>query len=353
MAAIDGAPPPELAGMKPVRVGDVESELALRIHNAGSAEAPVSRTCSLNLVVFIENVADVKTVARLIDAVSAAHPIRVIVTMLDPRTPEADVRAWVDVECGEPVAGRLLCSEQISLMANPDGSAQLVSAVTALLSPDLPVVVWWRGGSPFLSRLFKGLAALADKVVVDSKRFGDGPAALDTLHRLNGLRAGAVALSDMNWERIASWRSTLSACFDDRVVRAVLPELDHSEIDFSLGPTAADAPPSARSLLLAGWIVSRLPGIAGHGDIAGKQSAWATPGSIIGLRLRSSASRAAVAIAWDGPAEGLRAKAFDRMGSELRSWRFSPDPEDEADLLHRCIDSVAMDPLLNDALEVG
>jgi glucose-6-phosphate dehydrogenase assembly protein OpcA len=353
MADVDGTATAGFAGLKPVRVGDVENELGRRIDSGSRAGTTVSRACSLNLIVFIENAADAQAVSQLLDRIAGAHPIRVIEVMLDPKTPETDVRAWIDLECGEEVAGSLLCSEQIKLVASPDSSARLVSAVTALLSPDLPVALWWRGGSPFLSRSFKGLVPLADKIVVDSKRFGDGPAALDTLHRLNGLRGGRMALSDMNWHRIATWRTTLAACFDDPVVLTMLPEFDRSEIEFSLGPKAADAPPSARSLLLAGWIVSRLPAIAGHGDIRGSQSDWATPGSIVGLRLRSSASRAAVAISWQSIGEGISATAFDRGGAPLRRWRFSPDPEGEADLLARCIDSVSADPLLDTALEVG
>lgn len=353
MAVTDGALSPEFDGLKPVRVADVESALAQRIEALSRADKSISRACSLNLIVFVEDPADMRIVSGSVDKIASAHPIRVIQMMLDPRTPESDVRAWVRVECGDDISGSALCSEEIVLVANPDGAERLVSAANALLSADLPVALWWRGGSPFLSRLFKGIVPLADKIVVDSKRFGDGPAALDTLHRLNGLRGGRVALADMNWHRIATWRSTLSACFDDPAVLGLLPEVDRSEIVYSLGPGGKSAPKSARSLLLAGWIVSRLPAIAGHGDISGKQSAWATFGSILGLTLRSSASRAGVSVIWESLDDGICATAFDPKGATLRRWRFSPDPEGEADLLQRCIDSVADDPLLDAALEVG
>jgi len=210
MAATDGAISPRLDGLKPVAVGDVESELAHRFENANREGRTTSRACALNLIVFVEDPADMQTVSDLVDVIAATHPIRVIQMMLDRALAESDVRAWVRLECeGDESAGSALCSEQIALVANPDGSARLVSAAHALLSADLPVALWWRGGSPFLSRLFKGVVPLVDKIIVDSKRFGDGPAALDTLHRLNGLQAGRVALADMNWHRVATWRSTL------------------------------------------------------------------------------------------------------------------------------------------------
>ncbi len=338
-------------GLSRVPVSDVEAELAKRSASAGDG-GEHARTRTLNLVAYVEDTAEAATVAELLERVAAAHPMRIIQVMLDPQAPEDDVQAWVDLDCSEGAAGRLLCSERIALLAHPEGAARAVSAVTALLGADLPVVLWWRAGSPFLSRLFKGLAPLADKVVVDSIRFGDGPASLDTLHRLNGLRGGRTALADMNWHRIATWRSTLAACFDDRAALDLLGDLDRSEIRFSLGPKAKSGPPSARSLLLAGWIVSRWPAIAGHGDINGENSSWATPGAILALRLRATASKAEVAISWP-QGDGIRATVSDRSGAAIRDWRFTPDPESEAELIYRCIDSLTMDPLLDAALEVG
>ena len=352
MPGTDGATAIRFDGLTSVAVADVENELAKRADAKTADGMPLMRTCALNLIVYVEAPGDAQAVADLIEPIAAAHPMRVIQVMLDPAASETQVAAWVDLDCGEESKGRPLCSERIALLGNPNASGRLISAVNALLSGDLPVVLWCRGGSPFLSQLFKGLAPLADKIVVDSILFGDGPASLDTLHRLSGLRGGRVALADMNWHRIATWRTTLAACFDDPAVLPLLPGLDRSEIEFSLGPRAKSAPPSARSLLLAGWIVSRLPTIAGHGDINGVNSAWATPGSIVSLCLRSSAARSGVTIRWT-KRDDIEAAAYNAAGAPLRTWHFSPDPEGEADLLFRCIDTLAVDPVLSAALEVG
>jgi len=360
----DGVAAPVFDGLKLVSPAQVESELSNRLAASGAAagESP-SRACTLNLVVFIERAAEIADIAEAIRALEAAHPMRVILVTLDAGAPYDRVQTWVDVECSD--CGQV-CSEQIVLRGNPDESARVVSTVLALLVADLPVALWWRSDSPYLSRLFKGLAPLADKIVVDSIRFGDGPAALDTLHRLSwsdrhswSTAASAdrsrrpAPIADMNWYRIATWRSTLSACFDDPAVITLLPTIDKSEIEFSLGPDGGDATPSARSLLLAGWIVSRMPAIAGHGDLSGVPSGWATRGAIVALRLRSSKSRAGVSIEWKSDKAGIDATAFDSSGAPMRRWRFEPDPEDEADLLYRCIDTMSPDPVLEAALEVG
>jgi glucose-6-phosphate dehydrogenase assembly protein OpcA len=348
MVSGDGAAAVTLGGFKTVAVGGVEAELSARLAAASSPESLASRTCSLNLIVYCEDVDDAAAVAATVDHIARAHPIRSVTLLLDPRADAVSVRAWVKAECAESAPDQALCSEEIVLATNPDGAPRLASAVQSVLSPDLPVVLWWRGGSPFLVRLFKGLAPLVDKIVVDSILFGDGPAALDTLQRLD---AAGISLADMNWERTASWRTTLAACFDDAAVLELLRDLNRCEIVFSLGEASSNVP-SARSLLLAGWLVSRLPSIAGHGDVRGRSS-WASPGAIVELKLTSTKNRAAVSIAWESRSSGIEAAAFDRSGARIRDWRFSPDPEDEDELLHRCVDSLARDLLLHAALQAG
>src|SRR5690242_12728113 len=272
----DGVAAPVFEGLKPVAPADVEAELLKRIAGSGTKPGePASRACTLNLVVYVEHAADIARVADAIRGLESSHPMRVLLVTLDANAPADRVQAWVDVECSDCWQ---VCSEQVVLRGNPDASQRVISTVLALLVADLPVALWWRSDSPYLSRLFKGLAPLADKIVVDSVRFGDGPAALDTLHRLSwsDRSHGRAPIADMNWYRIATWRSTLSACFDDPAVLAFLPAIDKSEIEFSVGPRSREAAPSARSLLLAGWIVSRMPAIAGHGDLSGVASDWAT-----------------------------------------------------------------------------
>jgi hypothetical protein len=347
----DGATiPAHFDGFAPIRVKDVEAELLSRQSAESDEDRPLLRACSMNVLYYVEDAADATLASTIVDAVAASHPIRAIGVMFDPTYQEGEVRAWIKVQCGEQVTGGRLASEEIALSAHPDGAARLASAVRGVMSPDLPVALFWRGGSPFLNRLFKALTSITDLIVVDSIRFGDGPPALDTLRRISELRGGAMALADMNWKRTATWRTTLAACFDDRGVLALLPELDHCDIDFSLGPEDAPSQPSARSLLFAGWILTRLPSIGGHGDIRGRPSAWASRGSILRLTLRSSTSKAAVTIVWESAEKGIAATATDRAGTAIRHWRMRPDTDDEAVLLGRCLDTVSHDRLLDAAL---
>ena len=345
----DGAVRSSAGGFVPVAVGDVEPTLASARRGRSRDDMPLSRACALNLLYFIDEQPDAELATGVVESVARAHPIRAIGLSYDTALGEDEVRAAIKVEHGDQVAGGRLASEVIALSAHPDGASRLASAVRGVLVPDLPMALWWRAGSPFLNRLFKSLAPAADLIVVDSIRFGDGAAALDTLRRISDLRRGAVALEDMNWKRTSTWRNAVSACFEDRDVLAMLDELDHCDIEYSLGPDGADAQPSARSLLLAGWILTRRPALAGHGDIRGRRSGWASPGAVVGVCLRSSTSKAAVRVAWRSEHDVV-ASASDPSGDEIRRWQMRPDPEDEAMLLSRCVDTVSHDDLLDAAL---
>jgi glucose-6-phosphate dehydrogenase assembly protein OpcA len=84
------------------------------------------------------------------------------------------------------------------------------NAVAALRLSSLPTLVWWRGGSPDMLR---GLAALADRVVLDEPE----PEAI-------WARAVTLfddsAISDIRWARLTRWRALMAQFFDMSEVQA-------------------------------------------------------------------------------------------------------------------------------------
>jgi glucose-6-phosphate dehydrogenase assembly protein OpcA len=225
----------------------------------------------------------------------------------------------------------------------------LASAITSSLKRDVPAMLWWRGGSPFVVRLFRQVAPLASKIIVDSSRFGDGAASLDTLRRLAEYHGGRVAISDFNWERTRAWRATLAACFDDPAVLALLDDFDRCTIECT---DKVDGPISgpSRALLLAGWIVNRRPQLAGRGSIVGRRGAKGADGSISRVTLSSSHSSASLSVMWDVKADRLVGCANDGSGTEIRCLRFAADPQDDASLLERCIASFDRNPIFDEVL---
>jgi len=330
--------------------GDVDGALAARWQAlASKGEAPVSRACTLNLLSYVENLADMAEVSAIVDRLAESHPIRAIGFSLDDSVPDGTVRTWVGDVCETHADRAHICSEDVALAAHSNGAARIASSITSSLKRDVPAMLWWRGGSPFVTRLFRQVAPLVDKIIVDSVRFGDGAASLDTLRRLAEYHGGSAAVSDLNWERTRAWRATIAACFDDPAVLALIDDFDRCTVECMSVIDGPIAGPS-RALLFAGWLVNRRPALAGRGTIVGRHNAKGADGSIASVTLSSSRTRASLAVTWDVKANHLVGCAHDASGAEIRCLRFAADPQDDASLLERCIATFDRDPLFDEIL---
>jgi len=343
--------PDEQPALKPISVSDVDSELATtwRTFSATRGDGMPMRSCTMNLLTLVPDPAQSVDASAVIARLAASHPIRAITIVQDNESPDDAVRAWVGIDCAAGPPGAANCGAEIMLRAHPDSGERVVSAVRGLLAADLPVIVWWRGGPPLRAPLFRSIGGFADKIIVDSVRFGDGEAGLDTLRRLIEYVNRATAIADLNWARVAPWRLTLAACFDHADVLALLPQLDRCSVEFAASPLRT-TPPSARALLLGGWIVSRLPRLAGRIRLIPKPDPGRQSGLVLGIAFSSSRSRAQLGLRWAQAGADMSAVALDAAGNEVRRWNAQREAPGEAELLHDCIDQAGSDPLLEAAL---
>lgn len=350
MTSSNGAASVVPAGFIAVAAGDVDAALASRWATlALKGEAPVSRACTLNLLTFVEQLSELVDVSAVVDEVATTHPIRAISFALDDSVPDGAVRTWVGGLCDDHEDSTHVCSEGVALAAHSNCALRMASAITSSLKRDVPAMLWWRGGSPFVLRLFKQIAPLASKIIVDSIRFGDGAASLDTLRRLAEYRNGSMVVSDFNWERTRAWRATVAACFDDPAVIALIDDFDHCTIECA-GKVDGPIAGPARALLFAGWIVQRRPALAGRSSIVGRRGARGAEGSISAVTLSSSRSRATLTVTWDVAAHRLIGCATDGSGAQIRCLNFAADPQDDAGLLERCIATFDRNPLFDAVL---
>jgi len=182
-------------------------------------------------------------------------------------------------------------------------------------------------------------------------RFGDGAAALDTLRALLNLGEKKMSVRDLNWERTAPWRAAIASCFDDRNVLALLPEIDRCSITY-----AADGEkelPSARAMLMAGWLVSRLPRLRGHARTApGKRWSDVAAGRVVAIALNSSSSKASVMLVRQPPPIGIEVQAHGSDGKQFRRWRYPAQSLTEAELLDCCLETLGSDAIFEAALDV-
>src|ERR1035438_5248504 len=96
----------------------------------------------------------------------------------------------------------------------------LAAVVLPLTVPDLPVILWCRSPRLFQLPAFSQLAAIAQKVVLDSAAFGDPAAALGDLC---GAAAAGRLLADLSWTRLTRWRELIAQIFENRTQLAHLP----------------------------------------------------------------------------------------------------------------------------------
>lgn len=345
----DGVPLAALSGMSRVSVDGIEGALKQRRRTMLAKETnPHAHSCVMTLIIAVEDTSD-NQVFKTVEALAGKYPIRMIAVQTTSRHEGDEVFAWVNAACeGEPAAP--ICSEEVAIATGVEGVDLIISAVRGILVPDLPVLLWWRGNTPHGNALWHGLRDMCDRIIVDSMRFGDGAAALDTLRRLVGIGGSRMSVRDLNWQRTAPWRAAIATCFDDPEVLALLPNIDRCAITYAAG--GERDLPSARAMLMMGWLQSRLPRLRGHARTAPGQ-AWADVqhGRVVSIALTSSTSKASVLLVRRPSPVGIDAQAQTSDGSPIRRWRYPASTLSEAELLDGCLETLGSDPIFLAALE--
>ena len=136
------------------------------------------------------------------------HPSRAIIVYPG----SGDLEARVFAECWKPFGSRQqICSEGIEIAAGQGGFAEVATFLVPLRVPDLPVVLWCRGGAASETAGFHPLYHLADKIVFDTRTAPDADAALRSIRRLH---AYGMRVADLHWTRLTGWREVLAHLFD-------------------------------------------------------------------------------------------------------------------------------------------
>lgn len=284
---------PLARGSIPVRA--VEGELARLWADAPqSPDAPPSpgaiRACTLNLVIAAGVGEGPQDLTPLVAEVMAEHSCRALL-LLDERGAGALVQAMVGAVCHRPTAGGgLVCGEEVLLTAGGEGRRAAAGAALSLLVANLPVVLWWRGGSPAADERFTRLAGVADRILLDSARLGEAGVGLPALADLVEQYRHA-ALTDLQWGRLTPWRSLTAQFFDAPGVRPYLTRL--AEVTVAFGPTPSGV---SQALLYAGWLGSRLgwrgTGAARREERGGMRATLEREGGVVRLLFRAAAAPA-------------------------------------------------------------
>ena len=243
-----------------IDVAAIERELTSLWQQASQDEDHgVIRSSILNLLVYAPATSDRSEIDEILTDVTAAHPSRAILMLVDKAASESKLEAQVTSRCMLPAgSAKQVCCEQVTITAAGSGIEDLPSTLAPLLLSDLPVYLWWRAVPSIEDKtLFGKLADISDRVIIDSALFNESHRDIASMAAVLSDTPKWTAISDLNWARLTAWRALIAGFYDVGEYRSLLDQLDQVVIEYA--PPALDRtaiPP--RALLLGGWLASRL-----------------------------------------------------------------------------------------------
>ena len=223
-------------------------------------EEATLRTRVANLMVFVTREPALAETHETVRDLSMIHPCRALVMLADLEGESSDIELFVSAFTQSERASQKpqVCGEELTLVARGHFTSELPSAAIPLLVPDLPVFLWWCELECLNDQDFEPLAQSADRLVIDSVNMTDPTSSWRALSKLfDPQNKSAIALSDINWARLTSWRALLANFYDVHEYRDALANLQQVTIDYE-APESNPNGLAAQALLLAGWLASRL-----------------------------------------------------------------------------------------------
>jgi glucose-6-phosphate dehydrogenase assembly protein OpcA len=243
-----------------VTLGEVLAELT-RLHarlthsDAPSEEARAqARNCVMNLVAFANSTSEVRAVQDAGAQLSAHHPMRLIVLVLEPARSVSRLDAWIRSEAHELPDGMPIQCETVRLKVTGPAVTEPAALVEPLLVPDLPTYLWWHGTPPLGQGSMRQVLKLVDALIVDSSTFERPFIATLELAELARSNLNDVGLFDLQWARLEPWREIVAQFFIPADRRPFLAGINGVGVSY-VGEGRGNRVGAA---LLAGWLASTL-----------------------------------------------------------------------------------------------
>jgi glucose-6-phosphate dehydrogenase assembly protein OpcA len=212
------------------------------------------RTSVLTLVVIAPRPETAERALAAINALHARHPSRAIVISPGDFDGPSTMDAHIYAECKlSDRSGAEVCTEQMLIKTGGELSQHLDRVVAPLLIHDLPVVLWWPDDPAFGTRHFQQIAAICDRLLVDSGSFRD-----DGSRRMAGLAAvvsKGVSVSDIGWMRLTLWRELLAGLFEHPLLTPEVAHIRSVRIDVA---RPAEILRLSKAAFVCGWLAAML-----------------------------------------------------------------------------------------------
>ena len=220
----------------------------------------VLRACSMTLLTMTEEKDDMVNLGETIAALMPQHPARTIVIRLSSAE-ERMLSERVYAQCWMPFGRRRqICCEQVEITATDDALTDLPPVILPLAVADLPLVLWCRSPRMLFTPEFGPLAAMADKIVLDSAEIRSlwmfGGRAIDSsarvaLHEMSRMADSGAVLGDLAWTRLTRWREGVAQIFESRANRDELNEIAQVTV-------TTNGEPGVSAFYLGAWVMDCL-----------------------------------------------------------------------------------------------
>jgi glucose-6-phosphate dehydrogenase assembly protein OpcA len=203
-----------------VDVGEIERELGAlwqaASHAGGGQTGAVSRAALWNLVIPARGREELATTKALVDAIAPAVPVRAIMLCLDDAAGSGELAATIESNVvSQPGGGRVVYSEEITLVGPTGAEAHFGAMVRALQVPGVRTATLWMDAAMPSTLLTRELMPVTRRLIVDTGTC-TGPLHLQDLGRL-AARMRPRPVADLAWLRLASFRLLFAGLFDPPV----------------------------------------------------------------------------------------------------------------------------------------
>lgn len=338
----------------PERIESALRELLRERHAENDTLIP-ART--LNLVVIADREWRGEILNRL-ERIGRYHPSRTILCTVEEGRRSIDATATLrDVESSGGSVGVL--HEAVELRVGSTHLPRIDTIVDPVLVSELPTVLW----SPHnRDEAVEALLPMTDVILIDTDDpvYFDGPGA--ALQRAADLLDGHVYVVDLAWLRTIAWRERLAGSFSEPARRDALDGLKRIFVRHHPGSIVS-------SLLLTGWLASRLEWVPGALERAPGGISRATavragrpavsiefdpvPQEIRGLAGVTVTGSSGFSLSFERSPGGLMARE-QRAGAKPQSWKLLGASRGEGGILGEGVrQALLRDPTYGPALQAA
>lgn len=251
---------------EPLTAGGVPGpEVSTSVSTPDEPDVPpraiITRAATLNLVAVANSAEEADRIHRGIIGLPDFQPSRVIVLVArgqDSNTDADDLFIRVALLEQPPEKHRpTIRFECIAVEANRTMADDLASVASPLLISELGDFLWWPGDGVSRSPVFRNLAEVMDRVIVDTASLTKVPRGMAALHALSTSRTRCPLVSDFAWTRLTPWRQLVAQFFDPPVIRSCLDTIEEVEIVYP-SPDQQGVSGFSAALLLTAWLANAL-----------------------------------------------------------------------------------------------